>query len=199
MRRPKRRRTRRTRRKTGSKTGAAADTPRGCCLCLCHIIVLNYWSVFMPHVDFYILPGSQPDDRHQFACCLVEKAWHRGHRIHVHTESQDEARWLDQLLWQFREDSFIPHRLQGDDSLKNTPVTIDWQVDSLEQHDDVLINLAKTVPGQCIHFSRVSEIVIQSPDVLAATRKHYHEYRELGFLPNTRDLRNRHRSCPGTM
>ncbi|GFR76424.1 DNA polymerase III, chi subunit [Elysia marginata] len=146
----------------------------------------------MSHVDFYILPGSQPDDRHQFACRLVEKAWHKGHRIHIHAESQEEAQRLDQLLWQFREDSFIPHRLQSDDSLKDTPVSIDWQTESLEHHNDVLINLAKAIPEQCTRFSRISEIVIQSPEVLATTREHYREYRELGFPPNTRDLRNRH-------
>lgn len=143
----------------------------------------------MSHVDFYILAGDQPDDRQQFACRLVEKVWRKGHRAHIHTDNQEEAILLDKLLWQFREDSFIPHRLQQDDSLTKTPITIDWQTASLALHDDVLINLSQTIPEQCTRFNRISEIVIQTPEVLAINRAHYRRYQAMGLTPHIRDLR----------
>ncbi|MCK5894384.1 MAG: DNA polymerase III subunit chi [Endozoicomonadaceae bacterium] len=144
----------------------------------------------MSHVNFYILAGKQPDDRHQFSCCLIETAWRKGHRVHIHADSQVEAILLDKLLWQFREDSFIPHRLQNDDYLTKAPVTIDWQIASLALHDDVLINLAQTIPEQCTRFSRISEVVIQTPEVLAMTRTHYRRYEELGCPLSTHDMKS---------
>lgn len=146
----------------------------------------------MSHVNFYILAGEQSDDRHQFSCRLTETAWRKGYRVHIQADNQAEASLLDRLLWQFREESFIPHRLQNDDLLTKAPVTIGWQVASLALHDDVLINLAQTIPDQCARFSHISEIVIQTPEVLAMTRKHYRRYRELGFSPSTHDMRSRH-------
>jgi DNA polymerase-3 subunit chi len=46
--------------------------------------------------------------------------------VYVWAGSEADARRLDDLLWTFREDSFVPHELwQGEDSLED-PVAVGW-------------------------------------------------------------------------
>lgn len=62
-------------------------------------------------VDFYVLAGPKPAARLRFACRLAEKAYRLDHRVHLQTGSAAEAEQLDELLWTFRQGSFVPHEL----------------------------------------------------------------------------------------
>lgn len=44
-----------------------------------------------------------------FVCRLTEKAYTLGHRIYIQTESDQQSKLLDDLLWQYEASSFIPH------------------------------------------------------------------------------------------
>ena len=68
----------------------------------------------MTRVDFYISKNNHPDDRAKLACRLAEKAYQMKHRIYVHTDDRQQAEQLDQLMWVFRDGSFIPHCLADD-------------------------------------------------------------------------------------
>ena len=65
----------------------------------------------MTKVDFYLLSGVGQDARETMACKLIDKAYQLQHKIYVHTESQQDAKRLDDLLWTFRPGSFIPHSI----------------------------------------------------------------------------------------
>ena len=62
-------------------------------------------------VDFYILETAAAHEQLRTACRLAEKAWHKGHRVFIHTDSKETARSLDDMLWTYRQDSFVPHAL----------------------------------------------------------------------------------------
>ena len=145
----------------------------------------------MTQVDFYILADSVPQARLEFACRLVEKAYKKQHRIYIHTDSEASSKAIDLLLWTFKVESFIPHHLLGDDSAP-APVAIghgDNSGKGCGDHHDVLINLGDEIPEFFSRFERCVEIVIQQPDVLENTRKHFGFYRERGYPLNTHDLR----------
>ena len=76
----------------------------------------------MSRVDFYILPEGTGTDR--FACTMAKKAWSAGNRVHIHTQSEENARSMDDLLWTFRDISFIPHEIYDGSVNEETPVTI---------------------------------------------------------------------------
>lgn len=141
----------------------------------------------MTQVDFYILPDEEQQARLLFLCRLVEKAYKKQHRIYIHTDSETTSNTIDLLLWTFKVDSFIPHHLLADDSAP-APVAI-GHGDSCGDHHDVLINLCNDVPDFFSRFERCAEIVIQQPEVLETTRKHFGFYRERGYPLNTHDLR----------
>lgn len=142
----------------------------------------------MTRVDFYILPQADDEARWLFACRLVDKAWRLGNRLLVHTASHAIAQHLDELLWTFRTDSFLPHALLP--AGKTTPVHIGWGEDSTHHHD-LLINLGDSIPGFFSRFERVAEIVTQQPQQLADSRERYRFYRERGYELHINDMNKR--------
>src|SRR5690625_7814927 len=94
-------------------------------------------------VDFYVLPTSQVAARYHFACRLAETAWRHRHRVHLHVESADIAQQLDQLLWGFRADAFLPHRLAAEAG-PEAPVLFGWQPENATAQAGLVSSLAVT-------------------------------------------------------
>jgi DNA polymerase-3 subunit chi len=55
---------------------------------------------------------------------LLEKSLERGWRAVVETASTERATALDALLWTWRDDSFLPHGIAGDETDPDQPVLI---------------------------------------------------------------------------
>ncbi|GMG86737.1 DNA polymerase III subunit chi [Biformimicrobium ophioploci] len=130
----------------------------------------------MTKIDFYILKSDQAADAESFACRLAEKAWRGNLPVLIAVDDQAQAQRLDQLLWTFREDSFLPHGPAGN----GVPVAV-----STENHPDyhagLLINLRSRIPGWFSQFNRMSEIVTQDPEVLERSRKRFGHFRDRGY------------------
>jgi len=142
-------------------------------------------------VDFYILEATAEREWLRTACRLAEKAWLKGHRIFIHTDSKETARSLDDMLWTYRQDSFVPHALYDD--------RLDAEFESLEPvlvgdgsaepaDIDVLINLAEAVPAFVGRSTRVAEIVAGDDAARRAGRIRYRDYRDRGFPIQQHDL-----------
>ena len=59
----------------------------------------------MTQVDFHF---NVPDVG-QYACRLVRKAWHAGHRVVVYCEDTRRLARFDRQLWDFQPLAFVPH------------------------------------------------------------------------------------------
>ena len=75
----------------------------------------------MSEILFYHLE-SQPLER--VLPVLVEKSLERGWKVVVETASDERAEVIDNLLWTFRDDSFLPHARAGGDADAMQPVLI---------------------------------------------------------------------------
>ena len=142
----------------------------------------------MARVDFYILrqPGVRP--RQLFACRLAEKAYRLEHTVHIHVASREEASQLDELLWTFRDGSFVPHhQLAGAPAEMESPVTIGCDADRLAPRD-LLINLCDEIPAFAESFPRVAELVTSDPDCKQHSRKRFAAYREQGHTLETHNV-----------
>ncbi len=139
-------------------------------------------------VDFYILAATDNSARLRFACRLTEKAYGLKHQIHAHTSSAAIARELDELLWTFRQGSFVPHELlQPDPREIVAPITIGHS-DQSGPNGDFLINLGDEIPPFFDQFARVAEIVDASADGRRAGRERFSFYKDNGFEPNTHKI-----------
>jgi DNA polymerase-3 subunit chi len=140
----------------------------------------------MPQVDFYILPDTGAEPRLLFACRLAEKAYRLGHAVHMHTADAAQAQALDDLLWRFQATSFVPHALAQSGAAAPVQIGCDAGAGG---SGAVLINLALQVPAFFANFSRVSEIVVQMPEVLQSTRSAWRFYQQQGCALERHDMR----------
>ena len=133
----------------------------------------------MTRVDFYVVSRSEPDAVLSTACRLAEKAFRLKHRVFINAASRDQATALDQLLWTFRDDSFVPHCRAGAGTTRDDPVRIGCG-EAPDAPFDVLINLGGDVPLWSRESARIAEIVGADPLSRAAGRKRYRHYRDEG-------------------
>jgi len=138
-------------------------------------------------VDFYVLDKSANGDRYQLACRIAEKAHGAGHRVLIHTLSDDEAVHLDRLLWTFNDQSFLPHGLLNKVDHALNPILIGDGALDQEEHD-VLINLAMDVPTFFSRFKRLAECVDNDNTARTASRDRFKFYRDRGYLLNTHNI-----------
>ncbi len=133
----------------------------------------------MTRIDFYILPDNASSSRPLLACRLADKAYRLGHCVYIHTESQEQAAYMDDLLWTFSQGSFLPHALVGATG-EPSPILIGHDAAPLAS-TNVLINLAGSVPSFFDRFERVAEIVDQSDAQKQVARERYRFYRDRGY------------------
>ncbi len=143
-------------------------------------------------VSFYVLAGTDPGSRLGFACRLVEKVYKLRHRIHAHAVDGAMAKNLDDLLWTFRQGSFVPHELLAPGGEPpQAPVTI-GAADATGQIEppaaDLLINLATGVPEFYRRYPRIAEIIDGSPAGREAGRARHRYYCEQGLEPETHEV-----------
>ncbi|GAA5445464.1 DNA polymerase III subunit chi [Microbulbifer sp. NBRC 101763] len=132
----------------------------------------------MTRIDFYILSSDQPQQADIFACRLAEKAYRSGLRVLVAVDNRDHASQIDQLLWTFREDSFLPHAAQSEE--QHSAIEINSGEDP-GTHHGLLINLCSKVPKWFSRFERLAEIVVQHPDTLQRSRLRFGHFRDRGY------------------
>lgn len=132
----------------------------------------------MTRIDFYVLSSDQPHEGNIFACRLAEKAQRAGMRVLIAVDNAERARELDQLLWTFREDSFVPHSPQSAE--QGAAVEINCGEDPALHHG-LLINLCSEVPGWFSRFERLAEIVVQQPRALERSRSRFSHFRDRGY------------------
>ena len=141
----------------------------------------------MPRIDFYVLPDQKENGRALLACRLADKAYGLGHTVYVFTASEARAAALDDLLWTFRQDSFVPHERYPLVGEEGSPVLVGTAAPATVEAQ-VLINLADALPEGFERYERVVELVDQHPEVLAQSRERFRQYREQGCLLETHRL-----------
>lgn len=138
----------------------------------------------MTQVNFYTLPSKEPQSRLLFVCRLTEKAYSLGHRIHIQTESEQQSRLLDDLLWQYAPSSFIPHRTLDGSNESSDPVSLGTDLAGAK-HADVLINLGKQASQAGDQFGRINEVISADPESLEQGRNRYREYKKNDYQIET--------------
>jgi DNA polymerase III subunit chi len=141
----------------------------------------------MTRVDFYILQDSRADARHQFTCKLAEKAYKQGHKVYINTASDQQLKQLDELLWTFRDGSFLPHERYSAGEHGEQPILLGHGIEP-DGPDDVLVNLADDIPVFFSRFKRVAELVGGDDAQRESARDRYRFYKDRGYTLSTHKL-----------
>ncbi len=148
----------------------------------------------MTCVNFYILPDEQLSSLQQYACKIAEKNWLSGNRVLIQTDSADDSRQMDELLWNLRPDSFIPHGIATHEaSDKQQPILLSHQKIN-DNNFQYIINLSSRASDICIEAQAtdnqpgstpkelvIDELLNQNEQRKQTARQHYKIYRDLGY------------------
>ena len=141
-------------------------------------------------VDFYLLSAPGEQERMRTACRVVDKAWQRGLKVWVWAGDDEHLQSLDDLLWTFRQDSFVPHETIAESAPSeepSAPVLLSVQASSLA-HTDVLINLSGKLPERASLPPRIAEFVGPEADARARGRDRFRGYRDMNCELTTHEL-----------
>jgi DNA polymerase-3 subunit chi len=124
------------------------------------------------------------DDKLGYACRLLRKAYRQGAKVVVHG-SPGWLQRLDQALWTFEPQEFVPHVRLGagrvaDEALARTPI---WLVEPgvAPPHREVLVNLGPERLAGDDGFARVIEIVGADAEDAGAGRRRWKAYEAQGW------------------
>jgi len=133
----------------------------------------------MARADFYLIDKPRfREDPLLLVCELVKRAYAAEQPTLILARSQEQADELDANLWEFDEDSFIPHQIAGDDDDAITAVVIaPPEVATADR--PLIINLRdECVSARC---ERVLEVVAADESERAGSRERWKMYKQAGF------------------
>ena len=140
---------------------------------------------------FHILAQNTHAARNLHAAKLVDKAWQQGDRVCVLCDTEEQALELDDLLWNFTPEAFIPHSIAKAATtpcsdpvgiLLYPPAAVDW---------DTVIVLSSALPEDADQYRRLALVAHNDPAVLNQARGHYKQLRTLGIEARVHDMRKR--------
>ncbi len=131
----------------------------------------------MTRVDFH----SKVPDKIAYACRLVRKARAADLKVVLFTADHAQLAALDEALWTFSEQDFLPHVMAGDELAAVTPVVLAHDAGQALPHHQVLVNLSRETPAHFARFERMFEIVSTDEEDLLAGRTRYRQYQQRGY------------------
>ena len=140
----------------------------------------------MPRADFYLIAKPRfLEEPMKLVCELACKSYDKGLWTLILARDAAQAEALDELLWSFDDDAYIPHQIASDEEDELTPVLIatpDMDVPSRA----LVINLRDyTYLGAC---DRVLEVVPADASARGPLRERWKQYKALGLDMHKHDM-----------
>lgn len=141
----------------------------------------------MPRADFYLIAKDRfKAEPLRLVCELARKAYDANLWTLVLARDTAQAEELDELLWAFDDDAYIPHQIAGtDDEDELAPVLI-AAPDTDAPLRPLVINLRDgAVDGS---FERVLEVVPADESARGPLRERWTQYKARGLEVNKHDM-----------
>jgi DNA polymerase-3 subunit chi len=137
-------------------------------------------------VMFYLLKDDVTDKAAEDTCsaiyhaCLQASYFYRqNQRVYIYTQDQQHAEQVDEMLWAFDSDSFVPHNLVGEGPKQGAIVEIGFQPP--QGRRPVLINLTSTIPNFANQFKFIVDFVPSDETLKQQARERFKVCRQWGF------------------
>lgn len=140
----------------------------------------------MARIEFHILSTSGDDAKLRHTCQVVEQLYQQQKPVFVYVESDATAQKLDEVLWSFRDQAFIPHEVCTTQSPTHSRISVLIGTGNAPTaYKAILINLTDTAPPQPENTAQIIEIVDASPTHKQLARERYKQYRDQGHQLET--------------
>ncbi|WP_457913522.1 DNA polymerase III subunit chi [Candidatus Gillettellia adelgis] len=139
----------------------------------------------MKTVTFYLLKHNKSEgvlSAHEvLVCALSIECWRSGKSLLIACENQEQARRLDEALWQYEPPAFVPHNLVGEGPNLGAPVELCWPGKHGNTARDLLISLQRQCTDFVSAFHQVIDFVPHEATLKQLARDRYKVYRRIGF------------------
>ncbi|HEY9256135.1 MAG TPA: DNA polymerase III subunit chi [Stenotrophomonas sp.] len=141
----------------------------------------------MPRADFYLIAKPRfLSEPLKLVCELARKAYDSNQPTLILTRDQAQAEELDDLLWSFDPDAYIPHQIAGSDEEDEEAPVLLATPDSDTPSRPLVINLRDAAwQGAC---ERVLEVVPADPSAREPLRERWKQYKAMGLELNKYDM-----------
>ena len=132
----------------------------------------------MTSVAFYHLKSPRQYGKMRLVCQLAATAYRKGHKVYVRAQDEDQCAMLNQMMWTFAPNSYVPHislAESRDPDLEKYPVVIGFD-DPPEKFNDVLISLQHEAPAYIERFQRVVEPVDADSEDAERAKSRFEQY-----------------------
>ncbi|MCB1561859.1 MAG: DNA polymerase III subunit chi [Xanthomonadales bacterium] len=141
----------------------------------------------MPRADFYLIQKDRFREQPLLLVCeLAKRALAAQQPTLILTRDPQQAEELDELLWAFDEDAYLPHQIAGmdeDDAVTPLLVVVPGTETPMRP---LVINLRdEAVSGQ---FERVLEVVPADESARGPLRRRWQQYKAQGFELTKHDM-----------
>lgn len=137
--------------------------------------------------DFYLI--DKPRFRENpllLVCELARRCYGTGKPTLILAADGEQAEALDELLWSFDEDAYLPHQIAGlDEDDEITPILIVTPEADVPSRPLVINLRAGVAPGP---FERVLEVVPADPAARAPLRERWRAYQARGCDLHKHDM-----------
>ena len=115
------------------------------------------------------------------ACEIAEENYARGRKLQIIALDQEQAERLDDLLWTFKPDSFVPHGLwAGYPDEPVQPVVITTRKEAVEGMDSLLM-MGYSEVDLVSQFSHAFHLVVDNEERLDSSRRYWTLLKDAGF------------------
>jgi len=121
-----------------------------------------------------------------YACLQAAQCYRQNQRVFIFTQDQTQAHDIDELLWAFDADSFVPHNLVGEGPRQGSAVEIGWQAPRGRR--PVLINLTANLPEFAGQFAQIIDFVPAEENEKKQARLRYRASQQAGFVVNHQNI-----------
>jgi DNA polymerase-3 subunit chi len=137
-------------------------------------------------VMFYLLKDDVTDESIKDkrsaiynACLQASHFYRQNQRVYIYAQDQQHAEQIDEMLWAFDSDSFVPHNLVGEGPKQGAIVEIGYQPPHGRR--PVLINLNREVPNFANQFQFIVDFVPSDETLKQQARERFKTCRQWGF------------------
>lgn len=122
------------------------------------------------------------------AADLVSQAAQKRTRITILCADQTQAEDIDEFIWQYPHDAFVPHNLHGEGPAAGTPVEIVWfsayvalaSANQRLRNRAMLVNLSAEFIDDHSQFKHIIDFVPTQEAQKEAARMRYKQYKQAG-------------------
>jgi len=132
----------------------------------------------MTEVIFVETSASRMEIR---ACEIAEENYAQGRKLQIIALDQEQAERLDDLLWTFKPDSFVPHGLWvGSLDEPDQPVVITTRKERVLGMDSLLM-MGYSEVDLVSRFSHAVHLVVDTEERLDSSRRYWTLLKDAGF------------------